>query len=177
MEIRKGSGIRVAAFDPYEYLSNYSHSLIVDGVSFGDMLEVRKVLELGFIGKAVRFCDAGTLEELQTLVAEMERALREGNSTLLPGLRIHQTIYRCLGNKLLDAYLEAFGELWRRLWGPIHAAVAREGLLQDIEHHRRLIRALSQHDTAAARAALEEEFAFGAALVERAPKLEQVDIA
>ena len=131
---------------------------MVEEMRVDDILEVRRALERAFIGKAVECCTEEDQRELDRIIAEMEEALKADENTLLLGLQIHRTIYRCLDNRVLNAILQAFSELWTRLWSPMRAIHTHEGMTADLELHRELVQAVHRRDVDGARAALEREF-------------------
>ncbi len=157
VEVRKGSGTHVARFDAARYLEHYTYSLIVDGIGMDEMWEVRRALELAFIGKAAARIGDGDLNELDELVTAMEQAPAQGNSALILGLRIHQVIYRCLNNHVLAGLMDAIAEFYARVWSPIREPLTPAELARDVDIHRRLVDALRRHDAEAAQAVLAGE--------------------
>jgi DNA-binding FadR family transcriptional regulator len=162
VEIRKGSGTHISRFDAAKYLDHYTYSLIVDGIDIDEMWEVRRALELAFVGNAAQCMSDADIREVDTLLAEMERAVIAGTSTLISGLRIHQVIYRGLKNHVLGGLINAIAEFYERVWGPLREPYAPETLARDVMLHRGLVEALHRRDGVAARAVLEVELNSGA---------------
>jgi len=157
VEVRKGSGTHVARFDAGKYLEHYTHSLIVEGIGVDELWEVRRALELAFVGKAVACIGDEDLRALDGLLAEMEEAGSGDNSALVVGLRIHQVIYRCLNNHVLAGLMDAIAEFYVRVWVPLREPLTPAELANDLEIHRCLVEALRQHDAVAAQAVLARE--------------------
>jgi DNA-binding FadR family transcriptional regulator len=155
--VRKGSGTHVARFDAGKYLEHYTHSLIVEGIGIDELWEVRRALELAFVGNAAACIGDADLLELDSLVDEMEQTGSRGNSALILGLRIHQVIYRCLNNHVLAGLMDAIGEFYVRVWASLREPLTPAELANDVEIHRHLVAALRQHDGSAARQVLERE--------------------
>jgi DNA-binding FadR family transcriptional regulator len=159
VEVRKGSGTHVSRFDAAKYLEHYTHSLIVNGIGIDELWEVRRALELAFIGKAAAAIGDDDLKELDGLVTAMEQAPENGESPLSLGLRIHQVIYRCLNNHVLAGLMDAIAEFYARVWSPIREPLTPAELARDVEIHRRLVAALRRHDADAAQSVLARELA------------------
>lgn len=157
VEVRKGSGTHVARFDAGKYLEHYTHSLIVEGIGVDELWEVRRVLELAFVGKAAACIGDGDLRELDRLLDEMEDGGTSGNSPLIIGLRVHQVIYRCLNNHVLGGLMDAIAEFYVRVWAPLREPLTPAELANDLDIHRCLVEALRHHDAAAAQAVLSRE--------------------
>jgi len=159
VEVRMGSGTHVARFDAGRYLENYTHSLMVEGIGLEELWEVRRALELAFIGKAAARIGEDDLNELDSLLRDLERPESSGKSPLMIGLRIHQVAYRCLNNHLLAGLMEAINEFYLRVYSAIREPLTPAELANEVRIHGALVDALRRHDANAARAVLESELA------------------
>jgi DNA-binding FadR family transcriptional regulator len=159
IEIRRGAGTRVAQFDAKEYLDHFAYNLIVQGISLRELWVVRGRLEIAFVEEAASAIGEDDLAELDRILGEMETSLATGLSTPSLGLRIHQVMFRCLDNRVLNGLLDAFAKLWAQVGKDIFASYSHELLTEDLAAHRRIVQALRCHDALAARKVLEECFA------------------
>ena len=158
LEVRMGQGTFVAGFDPVKYMDSFAHNLLVEGVGLDEMWEIRQALERAFIGRVVECIGEKDLQILDGFIAEMESDITSDSFTTLTSLRMHPIIYRCLANRFLDSFLNAYVEFFERLWQPIFEPDTVEGMRLTVQLHRALIESLRRNDPDGALAVLEKDF-------------------
>jgi DNA-binding FadR family transcriptional regulator len=157
VEVRMGAGTFVASFDPVKYMDSFTHNLLVEGVDIDELYEIRQALERSFIDKVAECIGEDDLAELDGLLEEMERELANDSFTILTSLQLHPIIYRCLQNRFLDSFFDAYVAFVSRVWLPIFEPDTLELMQYTTQIHRDLVEALRRHDAGAARAALEKD--------------------
>ncbi|MEW2167782.1 FadR/GntR family transcriptional regulator [Streptomyces sp. NPDC007084] len=161
VEIRHGYGT---------YVGEASMTPLVDGLTFrtlarpddptgalAEILQVREVLEEGLISRVAELLTEDEFDRLETIVARMETAAREGRSFPELDSEFHELLYASLGNPLVPQLLGAFWTVFRRV-----AAV--RGWTDDItpevtaRRHRDILTALRARDVEGARRAMSDHF-------------------
>jgi GntR family transcriptional regulator, transcriptional repressor for pyruvate dehydrogenase complex len=158
VEVRMGAGTFVAAFDPVKYMDSFTHSLMVEGMNLNEMWEVRKALELAFVGRACECIGQEGLLALEESLAQQEEEIANRVFSMLSSLRMHPIVYRCLANRFLNGFLESYVEFVSRWWPAVLEPDTAEEMLYSLEIHRDLVVALRRRDAEAARQALERDF-------------------
>lgn len=110
LEARRGSGLFVLEFSFDPLLENLSYGLLFDLRELAELLEIRRVLETGLIGTAMREMPESTLEALQATVTTMEALAAEGENFAEEDRQFHQILFEPLGNQMLLKLLDVF---WR----------------------------------------------------------------
>ncbi len=161
VEIRHGFGTYVGAM---------SLAPMVEGLAFRtvarhhrgedsllQLLELREALETGLISRLAGRLPDRDLDELDALVARMERQAAHGGDGLAETDRaFHAALYRGLDNALLGEVLEAFWEAFHTVRTDLGGAP------QDPEttcgQHRDILDAVRSGDSLQAEAAIREHF-------------------
>ena len=152
-----GAGTFVAGFDPVKYMDSFTHNLLVEGMDIDELYEIRQALERAFIEKVAECIGDEDLAELDILLADMERELEDDSFTILTSLRMHPIIYRCLNNRFLNSFFDAYVAFVSRVWLPVFEPDTMELMQLTIKIHRDLVESLRRRDAQDARAALEQD--------------------
>jgi GntR family transcriptional regulator of gluconate operon len=142
----------------------------VIGVSdqdISDIYECRMLLELGAIRRAAARADAQALGELEGYAASMDEAVSSSQPQALAtaDMAFHRRLVTLSGNRALVNAWAPVAPLIETILGISDATCASTDLPEAVEGHRRIIRALAQHDAAAAEDILKVHLAGGESLV------------
>ena len=112
LESRHGSGLFVRAFSWDPLLDNLAYDLMRDMRALAELLDIRRILELGMVGQAVRRLNEAQRAELTALLERMKARAALGEGFPEEDREFHRTLYRELGNvtflRLLDIFWLAF---------------------------------------------------------------------
>ena len=152
LESRRGSGLYVRDFSWEPLLDNLVYDLMRDLREFAELLEIRRVLEVGMVEEAIKRLQPEQLADLRRLLGKMEARASRGETFPEEDREFHRTLFRELRNatflKLLDLFWLAFRK----------ASDGRDLLDQDplrtYEAHRAIVESVSTGDVAGARRAL-----------------------
>ncbi|MFF1447397.1 FadR/GntR family transcriptional regulator [Streptomyces sp. NPDC058274] len=152
------------------YVGQASLTPLVDGLTFRtlaqqdedtsaltEILQVREVLEEGLIRRVAATLSEAELDRLESVVAQMEEAGREGLPFPELDREFHELLYASLGNALVQQLLGAFWTVFRRVAGA-------RGWTDDpapeltVRRHRDIVTALRARDVEAAQRAMADHF-------------------
>lgn len=157
LETRRGSGLYVRAFSFAPLLENLPYALLFDLRELAELLEIRRALETGLIGAAMRGMPPTAIAALEEVVAAMETRASRGEGFGDEDRRFHQILFESLGNqtllKLLDIFWLTYQEASR------HTDMDNPDLIPTYQDHAAISAAVAAGDVAAARAALDRHYA------------------
>lgn len=157
LESRHGSGLFVRAFSWDPLLDNLAYDLMKDVRVLAELLDIRRILELGMVAQAVRLLTEDQLTELQALLDRMQARAALGEGFPEEDREFHRVLFRELGNSTFLRMLDIFWLAFRR-------AAESETELVDVdprgtfEGHRRIVEAVEAGDEEKARRALEDHY-------------------
>jgi DNA-binding FadR family transcriptional regulator len=140
---RQGSGRYPCIPDVSAHIVDmWSIVLRVDPAFMLDLLEIRSILEINSLPKAIEHVSVEQLKTLSALVQEMERLAKVGQTFVSQDRKFHLTIYESLHNLPLQQLVSAFWDLFQRAKLGIH----HEALEETAHQHREMIEALTRKD-------------------------------
>ncbi|MFI6334430.1 FadR/GntR family transcriptional regulator [Streptomyces sp. NPDC050535] len=152
------------------YVGEASLTPLVDGLTFrtlarssgdasalAEILQVREVLEEGLIRRVAGTLSEAELDRLESVVARMESAGREGGPLAELDREFHELLYVSLGNALVPQLLGAFWTVFRRVSG-IRGWTDDPAPEVTVRRHRDIVTALRAHDVEAAQRAMAVHF-------------------
>ena len=157
LESRHGSGLFVRAFSWDPLLDNLSYDLMKDVRALAELLDIRRILELGMVGQAVRLLTDEQRRELHVLLDRMQARAGLGEGFPEEDREFHRVLFRELGNGTFLRLLDIF-------WLAFRKAAESEADLVDVdprgtyEGHRRIVEAAETGDERQAYAALEDHY-------------------
>ncbi|MEK1890937.1 MAG: FadR/GntR family transcriptional regulator [Phyllobacterium sp.] len=108
LESRRGVGVFVKAFSFEPLLDNLAYGLGGALRQVEEVLEIRRTLEVGLIGKTLQLITDEDIQELRRVVARM-RVHAERNEAFVDEDRLfHRLLFRCQGNETLVRVIEVF---------------------------------------------------------------------
>ncbi|MFF4346626.1 FadR/GntR family transcriptional regulator [Streptomyces sp. NPDC001530] len=161
VEIRHGYGT---------YVGQASLTPLVDGLTFrtlaqlddetgalAEILQVREVLEEGLIRRVAATLSEAELDRLESVVAQMEAAGREGRPFPELDREFHELLYASLGNALVPQLLGAFWTVFRRVAG-VRGWTDDPAPEVTVRRHRDIVTALRARDVEGAQRAMADHF-------------------
>jgi len=120
-----------------------------------ELLEIRAVLEIGFLPKAIERLDAEHLRQLFELARQMKRKAENGEDFVREDREFHRILFSNSGNVLLEQLLKAFWELYNR------SEIERQhGNLKEMALiHEKMVEAIAKQNTEQAVTLMKEQFA------------------
>jgi DNA-binding FadR family transcriptional regulator len=115
VESRHGEGVFVAAFSFDTIIENLPYSIVADGKSLLDLLQVRTSIELGAITQVIDKIGPEDKRRLRELAERMVTAAKQDRAFEQEDGEFHATMYRCLDNSFLSRLIDLFWEVFRRL--------------------------------------------------------------
>jgi GntR family transcriptional repressor for pyruvate dehydrogenase complex len=151
IEVRSGSGLRVAAVDAAavsESISLYMHGR---GIDFERVHEVRTVLEVHIAGLAAERAGPDDVERLRAVHERMQREAGNVDAAARDDLEFHRVIARATHNDLFLLLMDSIGNslisIRRENLGSGAAPVT-------LSQHERILDRIAAHDPEGARAAM-----------------------
>jgi DNA-binding FadR family transcriptional regulator len=158
IEVRRGNGIFVKEFSFAPLLANLPYGLLTHERPLSELLQVRKILELGLIERVVLEHHDGDLAAADAALAAMrERAMR-GEHFPSEDRAFHRALFiGVVSNEmildLIDVFWLAFDQAARQL--DLHTRAP----LATYEAHAAIVEAVRARDVARTRARLEKHYA------------------
>ena len=154
IEARHGNGLFVSAFSFRPLIDQLPYGLAASGTALEEILVAREAMEVGLMPAVARLNPALELAECAGLAEEMTALEAREESIAEVDKQFHLSLYRALGNPLVDNLIEVFWELFTRLSDAI--PVPPEGGRGVV--HLQIIRALQAGDAEAGIAAMQQHF-------------------
>jgi DNA-binding FadR family transcriptional regulator len=154
IEAQPGTGLFVAEFSFRPVIEQLPYGLAESGRALDEILTAREGMESGLMLAVVRTDARDRLVRCAELAERMTELERRGQSFAEVDREFHLSLYRSLGNPLVENLIELFWELFVRLGDALPGSP--EGGRG--EAHLAIIRALQAGDAAAAEARMREHF-------------------
>ncbi len=154
VEIRQGAGTYITALEPQQLVSHLDFVFSKDTVALAQVIETRRVVELGNVRLAATRISPEGLARLDVLLAELRDSLDDADRFSTTDIAFHDVISGAAGNFLLAQFMSiinTLGKVSRERTGASRAV--REHALRD---HRRVVAALRAGDPDAAASAMGE---------------------
>ena len=108
LESRRGVGIFVKAFSFEPLLDNLAYGLGGALRQIEEVIEIRRTLELGLIGKTIMTIGDADLTELRATVELMRVHAERGESFADEDKLFHTLLFRCQNNETLTRLIDVF---------------------------------------------------------------------
>ncbi|WAH37174.1 FadR/GntR family transcriptional regulator [Alicyclobacillus dauci] len=149
IESVQGDGTYVSSHS-VEHFSRNSFKSLGSVSELRELLQVRKVLEVGTIGLAAVHRTSEDLQELRRIVEEMRSAIGNEELSQIHDVSFHRAIARATQNRILAGMMENLSSTMmrtirdtRKLW----LCRERESAANLFEEHERMYTAISTQDT------------------------------
>lgn len=152
VEIRQGAGTYITALEPQQMVSHLDFVFSKDPVALAQVIETRRVVEVGNVRLAAQRIDDAGLDRLEGLLAELRLAVGDADRFSTLDIAFHDAVCEAAGNFLLAQFMRiinTLGKVSRERTGATRAT--RERALAD---HAAIVTALRARDPDAAAAAM-----------------------
>ena len=153
VDIRQGAGTYITSLEPQALVSHLDFVFSKDAVALGQVIETRRIVEVGNVRLAAKRITDDELATLDGLVADLRRALGDADGFASLDIAVHDTVAAAAGNFLLAQFMRIINTLAkvsRERTGATRAT--REHALADIVA---IVDALRTHDADAAALAMQ----------------------
>ncbi len=144
VDIRQGAGTYVTALEPQQLVSHLDFVFSKDTVALAQVLETRRVVEVGNVRLAARRISPERLQGLGDILGELRAAVDDADRFSMLDIEFHDVVGEAAGNFLLGQFMSIINTL---------ARVSRERTGADpdfrqrvLRDHERIVRALRAHD-------------------------------
>jgi GntR family transcriptional regulator, transcriptional repressor for pyruvate dehydrogenase complex len=157
VDIRQGAGTYVTALEPQQLVSHLDFVFSKDPVALAQVIETRRVVEVGNVRLAAARITPGQLGRLEQTLAELRRAV--GHPDRFAGLDIvfHDTVAEATDNFLLGQFVRIINTLGRV--SRERTGASRETRERTLGDHAAILDALRAGDGDAAAAAMNDHLA------------------
>jgi GntR family transcriptional repressor for pyruvate dehydrogenase complex len=154
VEIRQGDGTYVTSLDPGTLIEPLEFVFSLDDSTFLELLEARKILEVGIVELAAQQITDGEIAGLEACLDRSAALVEDHEAFLQIDRELHAKITEASRNPILTRFMQSISQLdlaGRRRTADIPGMTA-----QSLEDHRIIVAALKTHDPEAARQAMLE---------------------
>ena len=156
LEVRRGSGLFVRDFSLEPLLDSLPYAMMSDVDDLADVFEVRRILEVGVIDKAMQTMPLRTIERLRAVTEQMRAQAEQGNPFAAEDREFHRLIFLHVDNKVLLTLLDAFWLVFRK--AALHTRIQDPNPMSTYRDHAAILTAIEAGDGAAARQALAQHY-------------------
>ena len=169
IEVRPGRGALVTGIDSANAIAPEKFSALLTEAAVDDINEFRRVIEVEIAIKAAEHAVEADLQEMRAHLDEFSRRYAAGSAVTEPELAFHAAIARASGN---DVYVQVLELLRDRLASVRNLAATVEWVnVRAMEDHEAILKAIADHDSAAAGAAMRKHMALAVEAIEAARQL------
>ena len=154
VDIRQGSGTYVTSLEPTQLVSHLEFAFSTDSVALVQVLEARRVVEVGNVRLAALRIGEPGIRELESILSGLREAVDDPATFGDLDIAFHDAICAAAGNFLLTQFMSivnTLGRVSRARTGALRSV--REATLRD---HGRILAALRAGDADAAAGAMRE---------------------
>lgn len=108
VDVRRGSGLYVSNFSFEQLMINIDYSIQFELKELKELFSIRRALEIGMVGDAIKFRTVETEAELAQILDLMRIKAQQGRAFPDEDRRFHQCLFENLNNKTLLKILDAF---------------------------------------------------------------------
>ncbi len=153
VDIRQGSGTYIASLEPEQLVSHLDFVFSKDSIALVQLLEARRVLELGNVRLATERVTENQVAELEDLVARLDAAVGDADRFSDLDIEFHNVVCAAADNFLLGQFMNVINTLGK-------ISRERTGALRDVREatvldHRRIVEAFHARDADAAADAMQ----------------------
>lgn len=149
VEMRQGEGTYIRAFDPGMLAQSISAAVLMKKDDVKDLLEIRKILEVGAVAAAAANWKEEDLNEIETTLDDMTKAIGSEELGEQADLNFHMAIAGATHNQLLSNLMNSVSETMaqtmretRRIW-LYSQETTSERLYQE---HKKIFEAICDRD-------------------------------
>ena len=152
---QQGSGHYVKAMNFGEQFKEiWSVMFLAKPSMLPDFLEIRSILEINSLEKAIQSISVPQLQQMAKQVAQMKEKAEKGQAFAGNDREFHRILFSCTNNPLLEQLLMVFWDLYNEA----HIEFAHENLVPLAQQHEDILKAITQRDLDTASRLLKEQF-------------------
>ncbi len=151
IEVRSGSGLRVAAVNATTVSESMSLYLRGGTLDFEKVQEVRALLEVHLAGLAAERASADDVASLRQIHTRMQNETSDFDAAARDDLEFHRRIARATHNELFLLLLDSIGS---SLIDIRHSNFEAGSIPMTLNHHQAILERIAAHDPEGARAAM-----------------------
>ena len=168
IEVRRGSGLFVGDFSLDPLLDSLSYNVWMELDALTDLLQVRRVLEVGMIGQAIHEMRPADHAKLKAVLAQMKTLADRNEEFPEEDREFHRCLFLCLNNKVLLKLLDTFWLMLRRAIENLE--IANVDVMCTYEDHAAIAYAVFTGDIATSQTKLDQHYAGVATRLEKTRK-------
>lgn len=166
IETKRGSGLFVSSFSFDPILDNLQYSLLSNLTELSELLQVRRVLEVGMIETAMIAMTPERIEAIAETVDAMGERAAKGLPFVKEDRAFHRLLFEHVGNSVLVRLLDIFWQGFNK--ASQYADIADDEPIWTHGAHQAIVDAIVDNDAERARVALAEHYAGLARRIQRA---------
>lgn len=144
VDIRQGAGTFVTALEPQQLVSHLDFVFAKDVVALAQVLETRRIVEVGNVRLAARRISPDQIERLVAIVGDLRAAVDDADLFSSLDISFHDVVCEAAGNFLLAQFMSIINTLAKVSRERTGAARSfRQRVLRD---HQHILEALRNHD-------------------------------
>jgi len=157
VDIRRGSGLYVSNFSLLQLMINIDYSIQFELQELKELFSIRRALEMGMVGDAIRVRTPEIEAELEQILEMMRIKAQSGQPFPVEDRRFHQCLLENLNNQTLLRILDAF-------WLALNKAdqmidMQDKNPLWTYEFHIPIVKSFVKGDVDATREAIQQHYA------------------
>lgn len=156
LEAKHGKGRYLRHFDFGLLTDNLAYSLVLDKTSMRELLEVRRVLEVGFLPQVIASIEEQDLKCLKKIVKGMRSKTKGGETYSADERLFHRTLFCRVENELLHKLLVIFWELLQHIHTSGALPPAQSSKI--VDYHALIVDSVEAGDVREAQRLLAEHF-------------------
>jgi DNA-binding FadR family transcriptional regulator len=156
LETRRGIGVFVKPFSFDPLLDHLAYGLRGSLREVGELVEIRRVLEVALIEKTVEMIAEGDLAELFAVTERMRLRAERYESFADEDQAFHQLLFRCQGNQMLTKLIDVFWLAFYKASDFVN--LENSDPLATWKDHHDIVEAVAARDVEAARARLDHHY-------------------
>ena len=154
IENRQGSGNYIASLEPNRLIEHIHFILSLDDNTLFDLLQARKILEVGLIEIAAQKITPEQLQKIEAEIKKSELEVNDPESFLFCDLEIHKLIAEIANIRILSIFMGSIQQL--SIYSRKRTSELLQTRFQTVTDHRLIYDALACHDPVAARHAMQK---------------------
>lgn len=146
IEIRRGQGLFVRAYNMDSVFENFSFGMRSDRTTLMEWLQIRAWLESAVIDDSIRLITPEIIAEIEGILAEWDERLRQNKPHADLDERFHRALYCSLNNQTLMKFLGAFWTSYQNLEhiAPLTISPSMAERRRTYEEHYRILQAIKE---------------------------------
>lgn len=159
IEVGNGRKARVAAPNADALSMILDHTVYTKQLSYQQVLDVRRTLELRTVGLAALRRSEAEAGEISTLASRMFEAIEQPEALMELDIQFHEVIAKASGNPLYAIIVSSFRVITRQTWHiGWRSRATLENRTENIRCHDRIAQSIVAQNPATAEAAISEHF-------------------